>query len=172
MSGWAVLTFDFVDSREWRLRFADDGSENPLNTELADDFEYIEKALCRKLINYDNIRAVGIEAHEVYGYYGYGSGADCETILRETAEMWNRAVILRANDTSDTGTATLYEQENGEIEATDEYSENQCSCCGGRTGRVAAAYMLAEHHIEALADFDQVPYEEFYNENGVDQYRT
>lgn len=170
VSGWIVLTFDPIEGDEWALRFSEDNSDYlSQTTELSKDYEQIKKALCRKLMSYDSIQKVGIDSQEVYAYYSYGSGVGCEEIIQETSEMWDRVVLLQTNDTGDTGTAILYENQDGSVEVTDEYEESQCTCCGGRTGRLAAAYMLTEHHIHALADFYDTPYEKFETKDEIEQ---
>lgn len=170
MSSWTILTFQPIDMMDYASRFADVIPDTQAGWhELSEttDYEAPDRALARQLIGYDTVPIVGKEPHEVYAKAVYGDGPDARQILEETSGLWERAVLLRANDTGDTGTATLYEYDGGLVEV-DEYSERQCDCCGGRTGRLAAAYMLVEHHIEALADFHDKPYSTATSEREVD----
>jgi len=172
MSGWTILTFDPIDGQQWGLRQAlnDSPGESEFmdfDTELPDDYEQIQLALCRELIQYDVVPTVGIDLPEVYARRS-GLGPSAKEILEETADMWDRAVVLTANDTGCTGRATLYQSEDDRIVEIDEYSEHQCMCCGGREGRVAAAYMMYEHHIDVLADFYDKPYRTLESEDEID----
>lgn len=169
MSGWIIITFDPIDNTEWTMRFTEDDSEYPtMDTELSDDYEEIKKALARKLIRTSAVSIVGTDEHEVYAKYNYGEDGPKE-VLKQTSVMWERAVILTANDTGDTGTAKLYETAGEGLTVTDEYKERQCNCCGGRVGRVAAAYMMLEHHIDVLADFYDRPYHKMKTAEEIDE---
>lgn len=169
MSGWITLTFDPIDGETYAKRFYDDPEDYyDQSVPLPEGFERPHHALLRRLVQYDRIPVAGDDVHEVYAKVSYGPGPDPETILEETADLWNRAVILRANDTGSTGSAVLYEYDDGGLVAVDEFAEGQCDCCGGRTGREAAAYMLLEHHIDVLADFRPTPRRRVESESDVD----
>jgi len=53
--------------------------------------------------------------------WGYGSGATMQT-LRDNADLWERAVVMNCNDTSDSGSGTAYVSEGGTVSSVDSAS--------------------------------------------------
>lgn len=168
MTGWAVLTIEPIDGQKWGImqasnRSLDEHGYLDFDADLPDDHKQVQYALCEKLLEYDEVNYVGVDHPEVYAYSVYS----WTEILKDLSGMWVRAVGITANDTGDTGKARLFQNQDGDVVKIDEYSEGQCQCCGGRTGKIAAAYMMYEHHINALADWYDHPSETFESQQEI-----
>jgi len=100
MSGWTTVTVDASseqDAEELREAFND----------AADD-------------EYDGARdGSGTKVEALM--WGYGSGATMRT-LKENTDLWERAVVMECNDTSDSGSGTAYVAEGGTVSSVDSAS--------------------------------------------------
>lgn len=78
-------------------------------------------------------------------------GVETEQMMRDLAEYWTKAVIISADDTGGTGTATLYEKDiqYGDHNAwpRDKYTEMQHDQSDSE-GSKAATYMMFAHDVE------------------------
>jgi hypothetical protein len=100
MSGWTTVTVDAnseQDAEELREAFND----------AADD-------------KYDGARdGTGTKVEALM--WGYGSGATMRT-LKDNADLWDTAVVMECNDTSDSGSGTAYQSDGFSVETMDSAS--------------------------------------------------
>lgn len=97
MSGWTTFTVDAVDEQS-----AD---------ELRDAFEAGISAPSDATFGGDGASVRGLS-------WGYGD-AQTMNVLKETTDLWERAVVMECNDTSDSGDGTAYESSDGSVERLD-----------------------------------------------------
>lgn len=88
---------------------------------------------------------------------GYRDWAvDEDAALSVAPRLWDRVVVIQANDTADLGTARLYHKSKGDDGSTSlyystEYSETGDDGC--HVGDKAAAVMFAQHNIPCMGNF-------------------
>lgn len=168
MSSWKVISFDLIAERRDYTPEHVDGSERDFNPNWSayldqfeegyDDpnFEFPHDRLPRLLMEEHDAIEVGLGNNTVYALMN--SDSNCETVLEATSHLWDQACIIRANDTSDEGTARVYSRlpDNPDadpidgFEKIDEYEESQ-QRDGTRTGEKAAAYVSFNYGFTARA---------------------
>lgn len=168
MSSWKVISFDLVaERRDFAPEHADESERdfNPNYSAYLDrfeeryddpDFEFPHDRLPRLLIEEHGAIEVGQGKNEVYALMS--DSTNCERVLEATSHLWDQACIVRANDTSDVGTARVYSRVPDSPEAdpvegfeqVDEYEETQ-QRDGTRVGEKAAAYVSFNHGFTAKA---------------------
>jgi len=138
MSSWSTLTMK-IDSMDDRT----DTTAEELQQKVLD---YIKEKDGKATTYINHLRNVWVKPY----------GVNTEQMMKDLASHWSQAVIITANNTSDTGTATLYEKDvqYGEpnVWSRDKYTEMQKDD-GCFTGRKAAAYMMFAHGIECDSDY-------------------
>ena len=152
MTGWSAITFETVrygDREEipnWRDYVNRHNTKWPYE-QLA--YELFELADSPHTVTTRS--SVGRNIISRWG--GYRDWEQDEAVLEELSPLVTKAVVVQANDTTDTGTARLYQRTSDGFVQTDEYAEQQ----GGElhVGEKAASYMHATHGIPALANTRQ-----------------
>lgn len=143
MSGWTTLTLRGLYSRDYDYSEYDERDPHQANCDLVVSLE-----------NDDRISDVGYWKGHVYVYLSTGryDWDTAERILVDAQDQLYDAVVIGANDTSDTGEARYYpvhDTFSGKpSEYTDMYRETQ-SEDGTLTGAKCAAVMTARHGIVA-----------------------
>jgi len=143
MSGWATITvienFDKLD-------------------EMADgDYANID-AMRTQMKNHASERnwyatITSNNGHPIIQIGGYKEFEELEDFL-DQLKGWDKAVILKANDTGDTGHAKYYERadpnwmsyDEGDLACIDEFEEQELAH-GRPVGAKAAAYMILHHGV-------------------------
>ena len=115
-------------------------------------------------------REVKVDNGVVYGYLDTSryNWEFAEQILRDYSEMCRDAVVLGANDTTDTGTARYYEVDDSRIREIDEYAETQ-SVDGYHVGEKALSYMHVKYNFDARDPWHNNYYYDHYFESGVNR---
>lgn len=140
MSGWTIVTVRGEQDCNY------DGSDY--------DGQSTYKAECDLAATADaddRVRSVRVE-NNVYLYmnmprYSFDGAVRW---LNEHSEMVSDAVVLGANDTTDTGTAKYYEKNDGALTFVDEYAEQQGEHF---VGQKALAYITHNYDIVAKDPF-------------------
>jgi len=145
MSGWATITL-VKDS---------DALDEMADGEYA-DFDALREQM--KNLAADRTWYAQVtrnNGHPIMQVGGYKDWEEYEDLLEEL-EGWKKAVILKANDTGDTGHAKYYEPaksswmgyDEGETACIDEYEEQELAH-GRPVGAKAMAYMILHHDVYA-----------------------
>lgn len=112
MSGWCTTTVDAVDEQAAdQLREAFDKYQDSPGTGARDDSD-------------DTVRAL---------IWGYDGDHSARTVLRHNPDLWECAVVMRCNDTTDSGSGSAYESTDSGMEELD-----YASGAEGAMGRDAA----------------------------------
>lgn len=163
MSGWTVITVRGRESSEYERSRYDDGDRWQATSDLVATFDEDRR-----------IRQWTTHSGHVYGYLNTGryEFGYAEELLEDYSKMIDDAVVLGANDTSDTGTAKYYTIDRWGTDDTtprDVYRESQAED-GTLVGEKALAIMFARHNIDARDPFHNEAglLDDKYNENGVD----
>ena len=143
MSGWTVATLRAREGRNYEYSRYD--STDPVDA---------MRDLCATAEADDGVRTWTMDSPHIYLYcncdrYNWGFA---EKIIENYQEMVRDAVVLGANDTTDTGTARYYEVTSGDIRCTDEYKETQ-SEDGTFVGQYALSVINSRHSILARDPF-------------------
>lgn len=151
MSGWTTLTLE--------LRGEDDYHEATDGGHVTDDVldainGEMARASGRLLKAGDHAEDGDPVSFVVARFPGTRSNANLQRDLARLEAYATRAVGIRANDTSDTGDAVLFERVDGEWTVTDEFEENQTDH-GVKKGERAAAEMHVRHGIPAVSLFER-----------------
>lgn len=136
MSGWTVVTLRAKHSEDYEYSRWD-------NQDPAEALEDI----CATLEQDEHVRAWTTDCPQAYAYL------NCDRYDWDFAEQWlddykfmaRDAVVLGANDTTDTGTARYYPL-NSNVQCTDEYKETQTED-GCYVGKIALQVIGARHGI-------------------------
>jgi len=143
MSGWTILTLRGLYSRDYEQAKYNERDPYKANCDLVVSLD-----------NDDRVHEVGYWNGHVYATLST-ERYDWETttsLLDDAQAMIYDAVVIGANDTTDTGTAKYYpvhDSWNGDVDdATDHYEETQ-SEDGTLVGAMAASVMTARHGIVA-----------------------
>jgi hypothetical protein len=100
MSGWTTVTVDANSEKDAeRLREAFNNAAND---------------------EYDGARD-GSGAKVEALMWGYGSGVT-KRVLKDHTHLWDTAVVMECNDTSDSGSGTAYQSDGSSVEAMDSAS--------------------------------------------------
>lgn len=143
MSGWTTLTLRGKYSRDYEPAKYDEKSSSKANSDLIVSLQ-----------NDDRVREVGYWKGHVYAMLSTGryDWDTAEDILTEAQDMIYDAVVIGANDTTDTGEARyypVYDTFSGPVNHyTDRYAETQGED-GCTVGAIAASVMTARHGIVA-----------------------
>lgn len=143
MSGWTVVTFRGKENQEYDYSRYDDTCRGHARSDIA-----------ATMAEDDRVRefTVGERGH-VYAYLACGryDWDFAEDLMEDYAEMLDDAVVLGANDTTDTGCARYYERPDlGKW--YDQYEESQ-SADGTFVGEFALRVISARHTILARDPF-------------------
>lgn len=137
MTGWTTFNFVAVDYDDYNKRgWPDD-----------DLWDYLDTGFSNISLARMSACAGGIVAR----VSGYREWEEDESVLMEVEECIDKAVVIQANDTSDTGQARLYVKEDSEFVERDSYAEDQ-GRDGVQVGSKAAAYMQFRHDIPCVAN--------------------
>jgi hypothetical protein len=143
MSGWTTLTLRGLYSQDYDYSEYDSRDPYQANCDIAVTLQHD-----------DRVADVGYWKNHVYAMLSTGryDWTTAEQLLEDYAAMLYDAVVIGANDTSDTGKARYYPVHNdwnGDPDTyTDMYVETQ-SEDGCLTGAIAASVMTARHGIVA-----------------------
>lgn len=152
MTGWSTITFQTVsyedtdEMDEWRDYLNRHGTKWPREQLAYELFELSDSP------NTVTTRS-GVTGGVIARWSGYRDWELDEAVLEEVSPLVTNAVVVQANDTTDTGAARLYQRTSEGFIQTDEYSETQDE--GLHVGERAASYMHATHGIPALAHTTQ-----------------
>ena len=143
MSSWIVLTLRGRESRDYAFSRGDTSDRWDAVSDLYATAE-----------NDDRIRRATTGHDAVYAYAKSKTFGTVEGIIREYAPAVDDAVLLEANDTSDTGAAYYYPHPSRSSEPrwTDKYAETQ-EQDGYHVGHLALAVVSARHGIIARDPF-------------------
>jgi hypothetical protein len=161
MSSWTVVTLRARKAKDYEHSRHD-------NHDPAAAMEDI----CATLDGDDRVRDWTMDSPHAYAltYKGLGRDEDkTEELLADYQGMVEDAVVLFANDTSDTGSAKYYPVQNT-LHCTDVYHESQ-SEDGTYVGEIAMTMINANHRILAKDPFHgwMGEFDEQYAENGVNR---
>ena len=143
MSGWTTLTLRGRYSKDYDYSEYDEHDRYQATCDLIVTLQ-----------NHQYIKQVGHWKGHVYAYLNTGryDWDTAEAILDALSEIIDDAVVIGANDTTDTGTARYYPVKGSFQSAPDDwtdcYKETQ-SEDGTMVGAIAAAIMTARHGIVA-----------------------
>lgn len=165
MPSWSTITFV---SKQFRNR-----DEIP-NRELYEErhgTNWPQKQLAKELFSIDDrpdyiTKRTGVVGGVIGLWFGNREQSEDKAVLEHVSDLIRNAVVVHANDTTDTGEAYLFQKTDDGFLVTDHYEET-----GNRekhVGERAASYMHAMHGIPAVARAQQtcVPYR---NEEEVEQ---
>jgi|APHM01.1.fsa_nt_gi hypothetical protein len=120
MSGWTTVTVDARDET------AAEQLREAFDTAASDE--------------YDGSR--GDEGATVEALmWGYGSGTTM-SVLKDNADLWDSAVVMNCNDTSDSGSGTAYVSEGGTVSSVD-------SASGAERAMGHDAADRLQHHVSS-----------------------
>lgn len=160
MSGWTVLTARANACRDYENAEYNDSDPWQAAADLAASFEADDR-----VVDW----TVGDD--HVYAYVGgYTDWNTAERLMADYADMIRDAVVLCANDTSNTGQARYYPNASSD-RWTDHYTETE-DHDGLTTGKTALAVMTARHGILARDPFHNHVgrLDEHYLEDGTPQF--
>lgn len=148
MTGWSTITFMTERYEEkdqipnWRDYVDRHGTKWP-REQLANELFTLTDSP-----RYITTRA-GVVSGVIARWVGYRDWPADEAVLDEVTDLVTHAVVVQANDTTDTGQARLYQKTGDGFGVTDQYTETQDE--GLHVGEKAASYMHATHDVPALA---------------------
>lgn len=142
MSGWTIITLRGKQTKNYKYSEYNNNDPWQATADIAATMEKDERVL-----------KWAVWSGHVYAYL------DCprydfkfaEKIMKDYSEMAKDAVVLGANDTTDTGTAKYYRRTNL-AEATDVYKETQADD-GCFKGEMALSIINSRHNIMARDPF-------------------
>jgi len=143
MSGWATITVVEDTEKLDEMAEGDFAELDAMRTQMK---EQAEERDWYATITSNN-------GHPIAQLGGYKDWDEYEDFLDEI-KGWKKAVILKANDTGDTGHAKYYERANGswlgydegDLACIDEFEEQELAH-GRPVGAKAAAYMILHHGV-------------------------
>jgi hypothetical protein len=147
MSGWTVITVRGRESQNYEYSEYDDTDPYTATSDIVATMDEDSR-----------VRKWTVWKGHVYAYLNTGQYEFefAEQLLTDYSEMIADAVVLGANDTTDTGTARYYDVKDtfmgGPERHTDMYAETQ-SEDGVLVGEMALAVMSARHGIIARDPF-------------------
>ena len=148
MTGWTMLNFEMLADYQSRKDAMPDGID-----EFPGDWFQKQVHTAHHAIRY-TANYHGTVVARVGGYRDWEQ--DLELAQSIEPPLWDRLVIVQANDTGDIGHAKLYEWRDGFLEMVDGYQETQDE--GLHVGDKAAAAMFAMYNVPCLANTTH-PYE-------------
>ena len=158
MSGWTVVTLRGRKSKDYEYSRRD--NHDPVHA---------VEDICASVEADDRVRTWTMDSPHVYAYLNCDryDWDFAEEFLEDYQDMLRDAVILGANDTSDTGTARYYPVADS-VRCTDEYKETQAKD-GCYVGWVAMATINARHGILSRDPFHDWlgRFDERYAEDGT-----
>jgi hypothetical protein len=143
MSSWTVVTLRAREGKHYEHSEYD----GPDPASAMED-------ICATLDEDDRVRDWTMDSPHAYAltYQGLGRDEDdSKSFLADYEEMVEDAVVLFANDTSDTGSAKYYPVRHS-LNCTDEYNEYEM-VDGRYVGQIAMAMINADHRILARDPF-------------------
>lgn len=152
MTGWSTITFMVKPYEErdeipgWRDYVDRHGTKWPREQLANELFTLTDRP------RYVTTRA-GVVDGVIARWVDYRDWVADEDVLNEVSNLVTHAVVVQANDTTDTGTARLYQKTDEGFGVTDQYTESQDE--GLHVGEKAASYMHATHGVPALAHTHQ-----------------
>lgn len=160
MSGWTVVTLRGKESKDYQYSRYD-----------GCDPAHAVEDICATVEEDSRVFDWTMDSPHVYAYLSCEryDWEFAEDFLTDYKEMVKDAVVLGANDTTDTGTARYYPVES-EIRCTDEYKETQ-SEDGCYVGDIALAVINSRHTILGRDPFHSWmgEFDERYAENGTNK---
>ena len=158
MSGWTVVTLRAREGKDYEYSRWD-------NSDPAHAIEDI----CATIEADDRVVKWTMDSPHIYAYLNCDryNWDFAEEVLEDYKVMLKDAVVLGANDTSDTGTARYYPVQDT-VRCTDEYKETQ-SEDGCYVGKIALAVIGGRHGIVARDPFHDWlgRFDERYAEEGT-----
>jgi len=165
MTGWSTITFETKpyeekeDIQDWRQLVNKHGVKLPRELLAHELFTLNNKPRTVTTRN-------GVVGGVIARWSGYRQWSLNEKVLEAVTPLVTHAVVVRANDTTDTGSARLYQQVDGEFRCTDQYTETQDE--GLHVGEKAASYMHATHGVPALSHTRQT-HRQFRNKTELEE---